>query len=289
VFDNVVAETAAEERELEGPGVPANTSSQAAIDVWRMGGETFINDGHHRAAAALSAGKKYIRASVTYLFPEKLAKSNGGDDDELDDDDVEPIVDALGRVVPEDEDAALEDTMGAVYGESGKGMFAQVGNTDSESFFGHINQRAVDWSKDNVAELISGVDSATRDAIRRTITADLAAGKTRDEIAADLEANWAFNERRSMLIANTEIANANSQGGLAGAKTARDHLDIQSYKEWLVADEEACEDCLDNRDDGPIALDEDFSSGDDAPTAHPHCRCALTYVAAPADEGDEEE
>jgi SPP1 gp7 family putative phage head morphogenesis protein len=190
----------------------------------------------------------------------------------------------LGDVVPEDEQGHLEDTMGEVYAESGRHASAQIGNTDREDFFHRINTRAVAWAKDNVGELISGVDETTRDGIRTTIANDLEAGKTRDEIADDLEEHWAFDEKRALLIANTEIADANSQGGLAGAKTARDELDVQSYKEWLVADEEACEDCLDNRDDGPIPLDDDFSSGDDAPTAHPHCRCALTYVAAPDEE-----
>jgi hypothetical protein len=229
--------------------------------------------------------KARVLAKLRKATAPELAKA--GDDDEPDISD-ETVDQWLGNVVPEDEQGHIADTMADVYAESGRSMFAQVGNTDREDFFHKIHERAVTWSEDNVGELISGIDETTRDAIRTEITDGLAAGKTRDEIAAGLEENWAFDEKRALLIANTEIADANSQGGLAGAKAARDDLGIESYKEWLLGPN-PCEICEGNNDDGPIPLDDDFSSGDDAPTAHPYCECALTYVAAPAGDEDEGE
>ena len=46
--------------------------------------------------------------------------------------------------------------------------------------------------------------------------------------------------------------------------------------------EEVCEG---NADDGPIAVGETFSSGDERPPAHPNCRCWLE----PGDTGEQAE
>ena len=52
--------------------------------------------------------------------------------------------------------------------------------------------------------------------------------------------------------------------------------DIVDVKRW-VAEPDACEICQDNEDDGWIGDDEVFSSGDDSPPAHPHCKCEIEY------------
>ena len=47
-------------------------------------------------------------------------------------------------------------------------------------------------------------------------------------------------------------------------------------KEWTTAEDDlVSEDCEANGDQGPIGIDEAFDSGDDAPPAHPQCRCVL--------------
>jgi len=61
------------------------------------------------------------------------------------------------------------------------------------------------------------------------------------------------------------------------------------YKAWLtVGDANVCEDCQTNEDEGPIPIDQEFPSGDDAPPQHPDCRCNVTSVVSPdtALEGD---
>jgi hypothetical protein len=48
-------------------------------------------------------------------------------------------------------------------------------------------------------------------------------------------------------------------------------------KSWETESGNPCEVCLANVDDGWIDIDDTFSSGDDAPTAHPGCMCDLNY------------
>lgn len=79
---------------------------------------------------------------------------------------------------------------------------------------------------------------------------------------------------------------AQNQGNLAGYKQARDS-GVRVMKEWLVGGD-PCPICEANADQGPIELDEDFDSGDDAPGAHPRCECAVAPYL-PDEEGDAEQ
>jgi hypothetical protein len=47
-------------------------------------------------------------------------------------------------------------------------------------------------------------------------------------------------------------------------------------KSWLTTSDAPCEDCLENEDEGPIALEDAFPSGDFAPLAHLSCQCVLS-------------
>jgi SPP1 gp7 family putative phage head morphogenesis protein len=107
----------------------------------------------------------------------------------------------------------------------------------------------------------------------RTDVADaLANGWTNAELASKLEQNYAFSPERAMTIARTETIRASNTGTLIGFKESG----VVLKKEWSTAqDDLVSEDCTENEDEGPIDLDAAFSSGDDAPPAHPNCRCAL--------------
>lgn len=63
---------------------------------------------------------------------------------------------------------------------------------------------------------------------------------------------------------------ANNQGNLAAYKSV---AGICTGKVWSTAgDDLVCEEiCSENEDEGPIGLDDDFPSGDDAPPGHPNC------------------
>lgn len=61
-----------------------------------------------------------------------------------------------------------------------------------------------------------------------------------------------------------------------GKTKAYEQKDKDVFKVWQAND--SCEICLDNEDEGPIPVEDEFSSGDYAPPAHPNCTCELEYV-----------
>jgi len=81
-----------------------------------------------------------------------------------------------------------------------------------------------------------------------------------------------FSTTRAELIAQTEMADAYNEGRDAIAREAG--LDEKS---WETESGDPCPICEDNEAEGWIDIDDDFSSGDDAPTAHPNCLCILNF------------
>jgi hypothetical protein len=136
--------------------------------------------------------------------------------------------------------------------------------------FNQVNARAVSWADQHAADLVSQITDNTRAMLRQTIAQGM---KTTDinGIADMIAGSYAFSDTRALLIADTETAIANGQGALQGYKAAKD-LGLKVQKEWLP-DVAPCPICEDNADDGPIDLDDTFSSGDMTTPAHPACRC----------------
>lgn len=208
---------------------------------------------------------------------------------------IEDAALAAGVSLSDDEIDDLADALADYAAESGEAGYAQIGGEVGENHddvFDQINERAAAWAENQAAELVSQVDETTRDAIRDAVADGLAEGLTADEIAdriegiADSGGLAAFSEERAALIANTEIANANSAGALAGYKEARDS-GVNVLKEWLT-DDDPCDVCQENADAGAIELDDVFPSGDDAPSAHPRCLCAVSPVVMPGKSSDED-
>ena len=53
--------------------------------------------------------------------------------------------------------------------------------------------------------------------------------------------------------------------------------------------DDACDECVANAEQGAIGLEDEFLSGDDAPPAHPNCRCDVLPVLieeGPSDDTD---
>src|SRR4029077_16467442 len=86
--------------------------------------------------------------------------------------------------------------------------------------------------------------------------------------------NWAH------LVALTETTRAVSAATLD--RYARNGVD---GKEWMTAlDQRVCAICSGNEDVGAIPLSQGFPSGDDAPPAHPLCRCSISPAWLTAEE-----
>jgi len=148
-----------------------------------------------------------------------------------------------------------------------------------------VNERALEWAQERAAELVMGIEENTRDMLRDSIHEAIDEGMGADELADAIADSAGFSEYRAEMIARTEIIRSNNQGNLQSYKDGG-----VEKKEWLTADDDLVEeDCEGNEADGPIGLDEDFSSGDDAPPAHPNCRCSIAPVIEPGEPDDEEE
>jgi SPP1 gp7 family putative phage head morphogenesis protein len=139
--------------------------------------------------------------------------------------------------------------------------------------FDQVNDRAVAYAKARAAELVTGIDDATRNELKDIIADGLAENIGMDAIADNIRDAYAFSEDRAELIARTEVTMANQNGALEGMKLARG-AGVKLTKSW-VPDADACPECEDNGNDGEIELEDQFSSGDDCPPAHPNCECSV--------------
>lgn len=182
---------------------------------------------------------------------------------------------------------AISKELEKTFGERMSAAWEGVGGADVNTDM--IDQRAVDYASERAGELISTdadggeLGDATRLLIRGTIEQALDEGWTVDELAAELADSYAFSDDRADTIAETETADAMMQADLAGWKESG----VVTSKVWLLSnDEGVCDECEGNEAQGEIPLDDDFDSGDDAPPAHPNCRCSM---AAITDDGSEEE
>ena len=150
-----------------------------------------------------------------------------------------------------------------------------IGVEVDAGLFGQVSKKSVAWAQEHAAGLVTQIDEATRDKLRVLIAQGL---KETDigGIADRIAASGAFSDERALLIADTETAFANGQGALTGYRAAKG-LGIKLKKQWLD-DPEACPLCVGNALDGPIDIEDQFSSGDLTTPGHPRCSCSSIAV-----------
>lgn len=120
---------------------------------------------------------------------------------------------------------------------------------------------------DNAGVWIGDFGKTTINRIGTKLADALNTGATDTQLAASLK-DLVRNPLRALTIANTEMNRAMSAASVENYK----EFGVDG-KEWLAFDTD--DDCADNSDQGVIPVDADFGSGDDAPPAHPNCRCAI--------------
>jgi hypothetical protein len=191
-------------------------------------------------------------------------------------------------------DPTAEELKGAAQDAAGQ-VIVQFQELDPHDLFERVNARAADWASERAAELVGmrvlddgsvienpnadyAITDSTRDRLKQIIADGLANGDSNDDITDEIEAEG-FDSDRAELISFTEISRAVGQGALESYKAAEeDGVDVQ--KQWLTAEDDLVDEdiCQPNSDQGPIDLDDQFDSGDDAPPGHPRCRCRLVGV-----------
>ncbi len=262
-----------------------------------------------RVAAALRKTRAQV---LSQLRNADLGKAAGDDDTPLDDQEererwaqrkAQEVVETLDLSTLTD--LADDDTTADLALDTVRETVAQLGVDMPEDLVDQVNDEAVKIAKDRAAELVGkrvlddgtiignpnpqwAITDSTRDMIRDAIADGLADNIGRDQIIQNIEDLTGFDEDRATTIAITEIARANSQAALTTYQGARS-IGVKVKKAWIVApDEKVCDDCTENADAGPIDLDDDFPSGDDAPPGHPDCRCALSPVVEDNDDEGEQ-
>ncbi len=136
-----------------------------------------------------------------------------------------------------------------------------------------VDDVASRYLRDNSLTRLTGDFSATSvNRLRDAIAEAWDAGGSYNQIVAAIQSTFGdFSDTRAGMIAQTEVNDAYNRGRLSIAIEAG-----FDQKAW-DPDGEACPICLDNVDAGWIGIDDDFPSGDAAPTAHPNCDCSIDF------------
>lgn len=165
----------------------------------------------------------------------------------------------LGVMLDEIKDGMLQGVLGARETYTKWVGTAQVNDL--------ISQQAID----HAAELAKGLSQTTLADVQRSIQKSIGLHENIQQAATRLQ-EYIANPKRAELIARTESVRAynagiHDYGKRTGAVT-------HSWESLPGADEGSdTTPCLDNDAQGEIPLDEDFTSGDPYPPAHPRCRC----------------
>lgn len=114
------------------------------------------------------------------------------------------------------------------------------------------------------------VSDKTRADIRQSIQTSLNMGEDVQHATARLKSTIK-SAVRAALIAETETVNAYNSGIVDFG-----HKSNAIGKQWT--DNGAVDICATNTGDGVIPINENFSSGNGQPTAHPRCRCSMRLV-----------
>lgn len=183
----------------------------------------------------------------------------------------------------------IRDFVEALYGPMGMVMGVASEMTLADMKMGVAwdlsNPRAVEWLR-NYTEFKLGrdVNRTTAEEIRKIIEQSVdegwSYGRTSREIRNRFEGfagkmPQLHIRNRAEGIAVTESRRAYERANLEMARSMKE-TGLEMEKSWYAsAGGDACDICQDNERDGWIEIEESFSSGDDAPPAHPYCRCDM--------------
>lgn len=150
----------------------------------------------------------------------------------------------------------------------------------SRDAFSLANSRAEEWATNRAAELVTELTESTRDLLRGSILEAEEQGWSNEQLASELQENYAFSKQRAQTIARTELKAADSEGAIAGWRATG----LKMKKEWVTSANDTCEICEGNEAQGPIDLEDTFESGDDTTPAHPNCQCIVSSVIDPEEQ-----
>lgn len=130
-------------------------------------------------------------------------------------------------------------------------------------------ESAIKWAAEHCAQLVTKMDIETKSRLAQVVAEAIQNKSGIPGLAESIRDEFDnMSKFRSQMIARTETCDALQQSFLDRSEAMG-----VTGKEWVTFD--PCDICAANGDEGVVPLDHIFSSGDDAPPAHPNCRCAL--------------
>lgn len=127
--------------------------------------------------------------------------------------------------------------------------------------------------ENSLSRLTGNLAATTTERLQDALADAWDEGGSYDQMVAAIQGTFEdFSDARAGLIAQTESADAYNAGRFDTAKAIG-----FSEKSWETESGDPCPTCEANEAQGWIDLDEDFDSGDDAPTAHPACLCVCNF------------
>ena len=151
----------------------------------------------------------------------------------------------------------------------GVDLFADL--IDLEIDYTLVNDAAAKWATKYAGSLVSGIDSTTKDVVRRAISDFV---KTPGMTIGDVVNRLPYNDSRALMIATTETTKTYAMAQReAGRQLQKEYPDIEVVKMWYTNnDDRVCPICA-PLDGMTILLDDKFPGGIEQPPAHVRCRC----------------
>lgn len=155
--------------------------------------------------------------------------------------------------------------------------------------FSVVNEQALAYAKERAAELVGkkwvggelvdnpdahwAITDTTRNQLQGLVSAAFEQGFTPAQLTAQVEESGVFSSARADMIASTEMARAQIKGALYTAG----QVGVVGKSSEVSGDHDQDDECDEAEDDGVIAIDDNFTPGDDGPPYHPNCNCALVF------------
>jgi len=143
-----------------------------------------------------------------------------------------------------------------------------------------IKKEAIEYAKQNSAELITKLDESTKNMIKADIINAIENDLSAEDLAKELETNYAFSEQRAKTISTYELAQADTAAKLKFAQNS-DEVIGKRYLKVRTSKSRQCDECDEAVAMGVVPIDSNFGGIGNAP-AHPNCTHILELVS----EGD---
>lgn len=156
--------------------------------------------------------------------------------------------------------------------------------------FRAVQDQARAYAKERAAEMVGkkwvsgqlvdnpdaryAISSTTRQELRRIFSEE--ANLSPAAFIQAIQEAGLFTESRARLIAQTELKNIGQRSQLEAWKRSGR---VEALKWNLSSIGVHCPACIENAAAPPVAIGQAFPSGDEAPAAHPQCRCYLTIAS----------